>query len=102
MKDSRHGENGKDFALHVPMGSVITNRESGFSIEVTSDGEKRLLLSGGRGGLGNEHFKSSRNTTPKQSTDGDLGEEANFLIELRLIADAGTLFTIKSKRSSPG
>ena len=47
------------------------------------------LLSGGRGGLGNEHFKGSKNTTPKESTKGVVGEDGDFFIEVELVVDAG-------------
>ena len=100
MKNSRHGENGKDLYVEVPVGSIIRNEESGYTVEITSDGEKKLLLSGGRGGLGNEHFKSSKNTTPKQFTLGDLGESADFKIELQLIADAGLIGLPNAGKSS--
>ena len=100
MKNSKHGENGKDLLVEVPMGSVVTNKESGHSVEITEEGEKKLLLNGGRGGLGNEHFKSSKNTTPKQFTLGDSGEEADFTIELQLIADAGLIGLPNAGKSS--
>lgn len=88
---SRHGKNGEDLFIEFPIGSVITNKETGRQIELLKEGDKALLLSGGRGGLGNEHFKGSRNTTPRESTPGAKGEEANFSIELRLIADFGLI-----------
>ncbi len=100
MKDSMHGENGDNLYIEVPIGSIVTNKESGHSVEVTEVGEKKLLLNGGRGGLGNEHFKHSRNTTPKEHTDGDMGEEADFHIELQLIADFGLVGLPNAGKSS--
>jgi len=100
MKDSCHGKNGLDLDIAVPVGSIIKNEESGYLIEIVRDGERKLILSGGRGGLGNEHFKSSLNTTPKQSTSGDPGEEADFTIELQLIAEAGLIGLPNAGKSS--
>lgn len=86
---SMHGKNGDDVQIKIPIGSIITNVESGKSFELLTEGETVKILDGGRGGLGNEHFKSSTNRAPKETTDGKPGEEAHFDIELRLIADAG-------------
>lgn len=99
-RDSRHGKNGDDLLIEFPVGSLITNKEVGRVVDLTHPGEKVLLLNGGRGGLGNEHFKSSRNTTPKESTTGDKGEEATFTIELQLIADFGLIGLPNAGKSS--
>lgn len=64
-KNTRHGANGNDLIIEFPIGSVIKNLETGREIELTEKGQKTLLLNGGRGGLGNHHYKSSKNTTPK-------------------------------------
>lgn len=88
-KNSMHGADGEDFVLPLPIGSLITNKDTGVTIELISDGERVLLLKGGKGGLGNEHFKSSVNRTPMQATDGKEGEQGNFHLELKLIADVG-------------
>lgn len=87
--DSRHGKNGADLLIEFPVGSIIKSKEIGRSVELKDVGQKVLLLNGGRGGLGNEYFKSSKNTSPKEKTDGAVGEEADFTIELQLIADFG-------------
>mgnify|MGYP001618509816 CR=1 FL=1 len=100
MKDSMHGKNGEDFILDLPLGSVVTNETTGRVIELLTEGQKELLLSGGRGGIGNEFFKSSRNTTPKECTLGEKADEANFTIELRLIADAGLIGLPNAGKSS--
>ncbi len=89
MKDSRTGKKGEDLVLSLPVGSVIHNEETGEEFELLEEGDEVLLLRGGKGGLGNEHFKSSRNVTPREQTDGKPGEEASFHIEVRLIADVG-------------
>lgn len=98
--ESRHGKNGEDLVIDIPLGSVVTHLGINRSVEILEEGQKILILSGGRGGLGNEHFKGSRNTTPKQSTPGAEGEEGNFRIELRLIADAGLIGLPNAGKSS--
>lgn len=90
-KQSKHGRDGKDMIVDVPTGSVITNLDTGTVRNLLVEGESVLLLEGGRGGLGNERFKSSINVRPMESTPGKDGEEAEFLIELELIADAGLI-----------
>ncbi|MDP2704992.1 MAG: GTPase ObgE [Patescibacteria group bacterium] len=90
-KQSKHGRDGEDLIVDVPTGSVITNLDTGTVRNLLKEGESVLLLEGGRGGLGNERFKSSTNVRPMESTPGKDGEEAKFLIELELIADAGLI-----------
>lgn len=100
MKDSKHGKNGKELILDLPMGSVITNLSTGKKVHLLTEGEIISLLKGGNGGYGNEHFKASINVTPRQSTKGKPGEEADFLIELELIADAGFVGLPNAGKSS--
>lgn len=88
---SLHGKNGEDFVLRLPVGSIITNLETDEEWQLTKEGEKIMLLRGGYGGFGNEHFKSSTNTTPKESREGQEGEKGNFKIELELFADIGLI-----------
>ena len=88
---SLHGKNGDDFVLELPVGSIITNLETDEKWQLTKEGEKIMLLKGGYGGFGNEHFKSSVNTTPKESRPGQDGERGNFEIELELFADIGLI-----------
>jgi GTPase len=85
----KQGKQGADLVLKFPVGSLITNRTTREVFELTKIGERILLLQGGRGGLGNEFFKSSRNTSPTESTPGEQGESATFHIELRLFAELG-------------
>ncbi len=86
---SLHGKSGEDFVLKLPVGSVITNSDTDERWELSEPGQKFLILKGGHGGFGNEHFKSSTNTTPKEWRPGQAGEKGNFKIELELFADLG-------------
>lgn len=83
------GANGDDLTLYVPNGSLVNNTETGEEFEFLEVGQRVLALKGGRGGIGNEAFKSSRNTTPRESTPGAPGETGEFHVVLRLIADIG-------------
>lgn len=85
----RHGANGEDLVIELPLGSVVRNLATGREVELLTPGVQVKVLSGGRGGMGNDRFKSSVNRSPQQSTPGEPSEEADFQIELRLIADAG-------------
>lgn len=85
----RHGKRGQDCVIDLPLGSVVHNKKTGETHEVLVEGQRTLVLAGGRGGAGNAVFKSSINRTPKESTPGAPGEAATLAIELRLIADAG-------------
>jgi GTP-binding protein len=100
MKQSKHGRDGKDLIIDLPIGAVITNLKTTRSVSLLEDGEQVLILKGGRGGLGNEHFKASTNTTPKEHTDGKDGEEADFHIELELVADGGFIGLPNAGKSS--
>jgi len=88
---SLHGKNGEDFFLDLPVGSIVTNIATGEKWSLLSEGETVKLLKGGYGGFGNEHFKSSINTTPMERRLGQEGENANFHIELEIFADIGFL-----------
>lgn len=89
MKDSMEGKNGEDFFIDLPIGSIVTNIETGKKYDLTEEGETIKILEGGTRGLGNEHFKSSTNTTPTESTEGKEGKDAELFVELELIADVG-------------
>ena len=99
QKRSMHGSDAKDLYLEVPLGAVIYNREYDKRYEFMEEGNF-LVLRGGKGGLGNENFKSSINRTPEQFTKGELGEFATFDIELKLIADAGFIGLPNAGKSS--
>jgi len=90
-KNSLHGASGKNLDILFPIGSIITNLETGEKISLYKEGERVLLLSGGKGGRGNESFKSSTNRSPKEWTPGKPGEKAQFFIEVELIADIGLI-----------
>ncbi len=97
---SRHGKDGADLIMELPVGSIITNIESGASVSLEKAGQRELLLKGGMGGYGNEQFKSSINTTPTKATKGLFGEEGNFKIELQLFADIGLIGLPNAGKSS--
>ena len=84
------GKSGKDEIINVPLGTVARDAESGdFLFEITDDGEEKVLLSGGKGGLGNDHFKSSTNQSPKYAQPGEPGKEEWKILELKVLADVG-------------
>lgn len=90
-KNSLEGKSGDDVYVDIPIGSLVTNVDSGEVYEVLQEGQEERVLRGGAGGYGNEHFKSSRNVSPYECTKGRRGVCARFRVELRLIADAGLI-----------
>jgi GTP-binding protein len=99
QKRSMHGSDAKDLYLQIPIGSVVYNREYDVRKEYTEEGDF-LILRGGKGGLGNENFKSATNRTPEEFTKGERGEFATFDIELKLIADVGLIGLPNAGKSS--
>ena len=84
------GSDGVDRYLEVPLGTVVKDKETGEVLfEITENGEKRILAKGGKGGLGNWHFRSSTNQTPRYSQPGIAGEELDIILELKVLADVG-------------
>ncbi len=84
------GKNGADIYLDVPLGTVAKDAETGeILFELVEAGEERILVKGGRGGLGNNNFKSATNQTPRYSQPGEPFEEGWFILELKLLADVG-------------
>lgn len=87
-----YGKGGEDLVLRVPVGTVIQDEDSGELIaDLTRHGQRALLARGGKGGLGNLHFKSSTNRAPRQSTPGEPGEQRRLHLELKVLADVGLL-----------
>jgi GTPase len=84
-----YGKNGDDLTIKLPIGSFVYNRDTEQGFDLMKEGERVLILKGGRYGLGNEHFKASTNVRPLQFTNGRPGEEGDFHIELKLVVDAG-------------
>src|SRR3990170_690201 len=97
---SEHGANGEDMIIDLPLGSIVKNLRTGLEYHLLQEEQKILILKGGRGGFGNEHFKSSTNTTPKEWTPGKEGEEAEFQVELQLFADLGLIGLPNAGKSS--
>lgn len=100
MNRSKHGKDGEDLVIDFPVGSIITNLSTGKKYNLEKEGEKILILKGGRGGLGNEHFKGSKNVKPMQFTLGKEGEGSEFSIELELFADIGLVGLPNAGKSS--
>lgn len=87
-----YGKGADDIVLRMPVGTVITDLNSGETVaDLMVDGEKTLLAQGGIGGLGNIHFKSSTNRAPRQCTAGTEGETRELQLELKVLADVGLL-----------
>jgi len=86
----KHGRNGKDMILEVPLGTIAKNPETGQVLfEITHDGEEKIIVAGGRGGLGNEHFKSPTMQAPRFAQPGEPGREEWWILELKILADVG-------------
>ncbi len=92
MGRQMYGKGGEDLVITVPVGTVVTNVETDEVIgDLTAHGERLLVARGGKGGLGNMHFKSSVNRTPRKALPGLPGEERLLKLELKLLADVGLL-----------
>jgi GTPase len=84
------GADGEDITLEVPLGTVVKDAETEeFIFEITSDGEEKILMHGGRGGQGNTHFKSATQQTPRFAQPGEELEEGWKILELKILADVG-------------
>lgn len=83
------GAMGRDEILEVPLGTVARDEEGEFLWEITEDGQEQILMQGGKGGLGNDHFKSSVNQTPRYAQPGEDGREGWRILELKVLADVG-------------
>ncbi len=86
------GRGGEDVVLKVPVGTTIVDTDSGDIIgDLVEDGQRVMVASGGEGGLGNTHFKSSTNRAPRKCTTGTKGEFREIRLELKVLADVGLL-----------
>ena len=86
----RTGKNGADIILDVPVGTVARDAETGeILFELLEPGEEKILVRGGRGGLGNNNFKTATNQTPRYAQPGEPGTEGWFILELKILADVG-------------
>jgi GTP-binding protein len=87
-----YGAGGTDIELKMPVGTLVTDSDTGELVaDLTTHGERYLIARGGKGGLGNLHFKSSVNRAPRQCTPGEPGEHRNLSLELKVLADVGLL-----------
>lgn len=88
--NNKTGASGKDEIIEVPLGTIARDAETGkVLLEITQDGEEKILLPGGRGGLGNQHFKSATRQTPRYAQPGEPGIEKWIILELKILADVG-------------
>ncbi len=86
------GKSGEDIFIRVPLGTIVTDAETGDPVgDVTESGQQLLVAQGGRGGLGNVHFKSSTNRAPRKTIPGESGELRQLHFELKVLADIGLL-----------
>jgi GTP-binding protein len=92
MGSQMYGKGGEDTVIRVPVGTMVTNVDTDEVIgDLTSHGQRMLVAQGGKGGLGNIHFKSSVNRAPRKATPGTPGDVRELKLELRLLADVGLL-----------
>lgn len=89
-KSLRSGAEGDDAYVEVPFGTVAKDAETGeYLFEITEEGEEKILVPGGAGGLGNDHFKSPTHQTPRYAQPGEDGQERWIILELKVLADVG-------------
>lgn len=92
MGRNKTGRSGEDIIIRVPLGTIVINAETEESIgEITAHEQQLLVAQGGKGGLGNVHFKSSTNRSPRRTVPGSPGEEFSLSLELKVLADVGLL-----------
>jgi len=97
----QYGRGGDDLVVHVPIGTVVHDDESGELLaDLATEGAEAVIAHGGKGGLGNIHFKTPIHRAPRETTPGEPGEERNLRLELRLLADVGVLGFPNAGKSS--
>lgn len=90
MKSRKSGSDGEDVILDVPIGTIAKDAETGeVHCEISEDGQEEILVKGGRGGLGNDHFKTATNQAPRYAQPGEEGQEFWKILELKVLADVG-------------
>lgn len=100
-KQGSFGADGEDVIIEVPLGTIAKDAETGeFLFEITSDGETKMIAQGGRGGLGNTHFKTATHQTPRFAQPGETGEEGWKILELKVLADVGLVGFPSSGKST--
>src|SRR4030043_553647 len=92
MGKKMHGKNGKDLIIHVPVGTLLKDADSGdVLIDLDRNGKEGLIAKGGRGGLGNAHFATPTRQAPRFAQKGEEGETRHLILELKLLADVGLI-----------
>ncbi len=100
-KQRSKGADGEDIYIDVPLGTIVKDPETQeVLLEITEDGESKILMQGGRGGLGNDHFKSSTNQAPRYAQPGEEGVEGWRILELKVLADVGLVGFPSSGKST--
>ncbi len=89
MGARRHGKNGTDIVIEVPVGTLVRDEAGNLLADLNHEGKQYILARGGRGGLGNARFSTSTNRAPRHAQPGDPGEEGRRVLELKVMADAG-------------
>lgn len=99
-KQNLYGRNGKDITIFLPLGTQVTDTKTNESFEIENSTDKILIAKSGKGGKGNNEFKTATNQTPFYAQKGEAGEERRLLLELKIIADIGLLGLPNSGKSS--
>lgn len=96
----KHGRSAKDLLVQVPVGTVVLNESDEVVADLIEDEQQAIIADGGKGGFGNAHFVSSVRQAPKVAEKGEKGDKANFVFELRMLADAGLVGLPNAGKSS--